>query len=431
MPDNQPIFTSFGAIDMAGIAKKAGMSPIRKKQMFLLSALVIVVIGIAFVASMLGAPKKAPPARVKESTRKAFGAQGEKVNNADLWRTQEGARVTVLQQQLADMQNKMTSFEKRDKDEKKRSEEDAARKAEEEKRFREELTRQKAAPPAAALPGPPLQSNQLGTPPGTGNMGPGQGEVIKGIMRVDMGAGGAQPGAQKAAYAQPRNDTATGNKDGSGPDVKGGQTAETYIPAGAFMRGVLLSGLDAPTGGQAQQNPHPIVIEVLDMASLPNKFRADYKNCRVTANGVGDLSSERAYIRLDRLSCINEEGGAIDVAVKGYIADSTGKAGVRGRLVSKQGQVLANALLSGVASGIGQAFTQGSMNTSVSPLGATQTVQAGKEMQAGIGQGVGNALSQLSRYYITLADKMFPIIEIDAGQPVDIVITRGVSVARK
>ena len=63
--------------------------------------------------------------------------------------------------------------------------------------------------------------------------------------------------------------------------------------------------------------------------------------------------------------------------------------------------------------------------------GSTQSVKDGQQLQAGVGQGVGNALTQLSRYYIQLADKMFPIIEIDAGQPVDIVITKGVAVARK
>ena len=146
---------------------------------------------------------------------------------------------------------------------------------------------------------------------------------------------------------------------------------------------------------------------------------------------TGDLFSERAYIRLDRLSCISEDGGALDVAVKGYIADQTGKAGVRGRLVSKQGQVLANALLAGVASGIGTAFSQGAMTTSVSPLGSTSSVKDGQQLQAGVGQGVGNALQQRSRYYIQLAEKLFPVIEVDAGQPVDIVITKGVVVARK
>src|SRR5574337_1746973 len=92
---------------MAGLKGKVGtLSPVRRKQMMILAGLVAVVGVIAFVAAMLGAPKKAPPPRVQESTRKVFGAQGEVVNNADVWRTQEGARVTQLQQQLADIQTR-------------------------------------------------------------------------------------------------------------------------------------------------------------------------------------------------------------------------------------------------------------------------------------------------------------------------------------
>ncbi len=419
---------------MAGINKSkaaAGMSPVRKKQMMLLGGLVVVVAVIAFGAAMVGAPKKQPPPRAPESTRKAFGAQGEVVNNADVWRTQEGARVSELQKQLAELQGKMSAKEKADANEKAKAEEAAVRKAEEDKlareREREEAERrQRNAPPATGLP---MQTGPLGQPGQAGHIG-GQPEMIKGIMRVDMSGSAPKAGAPRPAGSG-GNSGQGGN--GAGPDVSGNATAETYIPAGTFMRGVLLSGLDAPTGGQAQQNPHPVIIEVLDMASLPNKFKADYKNCRLTANGTGDLSSERAYIRLDRLSCISEDGGALDVGVKGYVADGSGKAGVRGRLVSKQGQVLANALLAGVASGIGTAFSSGAMTTSTSPLGSTTTVKDGmsNQVQAGLGQGVGNALSQLSKYYIQLAEKMFPVIEIDAGQAIDVVITKGISVAKR
>ena len=71
---------------MAGIKSKvAGMSPVRRKQMVILAGLVGVVGVIAFGAAMLGAPKKAPPPRAPESTRKAFGAPGEQVNNADIF----------------------------------------------------------------------------------------------------------------------------------------------------------------------------------------------------------------------------------------------------------------------------------------------------------------------------------------------------------
>ncbi len=412
---------------MAGIkGNTGGISAVRRKQIVLLSGLVLVIGIVAFGAATLGTPRKQPPPVAPETTRKSFGAQGEIVNQADVWRTQEGARVSQLQQQLQDLQVKMAAKEKADIEARSR-EQELAKRVEDERlqREREEADRRAKAPPASGLP---MQSGPLGQPGAIDSAAqPQNQETVKGIMRVDIGSNTNKP----STATSPNRPQPNVNPAAPGANVTGDQSAETYIPAGTFMRGVLLAGLDAPTGGQAQQNPHPVVVEVLDMASLPNKFKADYKNCRFTANGAGDLSSERAYIRLDRLSCISDDGGALDVAVRGYIADQTGKAGVRGRLVSKQGQVLANALLAGVASGIGTAFAQGAMTTSVSPLGATSTVKDGQQVQAGIGQGVGNALNQLSRYYIQLAEKLFPVIEVDAGQPVDIVITRGVGVARR
>jgi conjugal transfer pilus assembly protein TraB len=151
------------------------------------------------------------------------------------------------------------------------------------------------------------------------------------------------------------------------------------------------------------------------------------KECFVVGAGYGDVSSERAYIRTESLSCVTRDGTAIDVPVKGYVAGEDGKAGMRGRLVSKQGQLLANALLAGVASGIGHAFQQSSSTMSISPLGATTTVDPGKQFEAGFGTGVGRALDRLAQYYISLAEKVFPVIEIDAGRTVDVVITQGMS----
>jgi conjugal transfer pilus assembly protein TraB len=218
----------------------------------------------------------------------------------------------------------------------------------------------------------------------------------------------------------------------SSPPAKEEKTpAENYLPAGTFMRVVLLAGLDAPTGGQAQNNPHPILMRVLDPAQLPNRYLADMKDCVVTANGYGDLSSERAYVRTDRMSCIDQKGGAVDVSVKGYVAGEDGKAGMRGRLVTKQGQVLANAFLAGIGSGIGDAFSQSLTTTSVSPLGATSTVNTGEIAQYGLAKGVGNAMDTLAKYYIKLAEQLFPIIEVDGGRVVDVVLTRGASVERR
>lgn len=205
------------------------------------------------------------------------------------------------------------------------------------------------------------------------------------------------------------------------------QKGQTYIPSGSFMRAVLLGGLDAPTGGQAQNNPWPVLLRVQDNAFLPNRFRAKVKECFLLGSGYGDISSERAYLRLESLSCVLNNGEVVDTNAKGYVVGEDGKAGMRGRLVTKQGQVLANALLAGIASGIGQAFQQSAMTYSTSALGTVGTVDVDKQLQAGLGTGVGKALDRLSQYYINLAEKMFPIIEVDAGRVVDVVMTKGVT----
>ncbi len=200
-----------------------------------------------------------------------------------------------------------------------------------------------------------------------------------------------------------------------------------YIPAGTFVRVALLGGVDAPTGGQAQSNPHPILMRAQDNAFLPNRYRFEIKECFLLASSYGDISSERAIARLENISCVRNDGTAVDVAVKGYVVGEDGKAGMRGRLISKQGQILANSLLAGIGSGIGQAFQAGATTQSVSALGTTSTTNQGQQLQAGVGNGVGKALDRLSKYYIDLAEKLFPIIEIDAGRTVEVVFTKGFS----
>jgi conjugal transfer pilus assembly protein TraB len=37
-------------------------------------------------------------------------------------------------------------------------------------------------------------------------------------------------------------------------------------------------------------------------------------------------------------------------------------------------------------------------------------------------------MDRLAQYYITLAEKTFPVIEVDAGRTVDVVLTQGVAI---
>ena len=196
----------------------------------------------------------------------------------------------------------------------------------------------------------------------------------------------------------------------------------------SFTRGTLLGGLDAPTGGQSQSNPHPVLIRLSDNSILPNRFRGEYRDCFVVAAGYGDISSERAYLRTESLSCVRADGATLEVKIQGSVYGEDGKVGMRGRLVTKQGQMLANALLAGVVSGIGQGVATSSTEYSTSALGTVASAQGGDAYRAGVGTGVGRALDRLAQYYIKLAENTFPVIEVDAGREIDVVITKGVRI---
>ncbi len=281
-----------------------------------------------------------------------------------------------------------------------------------------------ALPPADALPQTPAgqSATHPGMPPGTPAMpsAPAAPEAPR-ISRITMAP---RDNATRLPATSAGTDTA--------PRAEGTKTAEartvsTFLPV-SFTRGTLLGGLDAPTGGQSQSNPHPVLIRLSDTSVLPNRMRGEYRECFVIAAGYGDISSERAYLRTESLSCARPDGATLEVRIQGSIYGEDGKVGLRGRLVTKQGQMLANALLAGVVSGIGQGLATSSTEYSTSALGTVATANGAEAYKAGLGTGVGKALDRLAQYYIKLAENTFPVIEVDAGREIDVVITKGVRI---
>ena len=190
------------------------------------------------------------------------------------------------------------------------------------------------------------------------------------------------------------------------------EAAGTYLPAGSFARAVVLAGATVSTGGTASSNPVPMLLEVKDLANLPNNFRANVKACFVTANATGDLSSERVWIRLERLSCMTTSGKALDARIQGYVTGDDGKTGVRARLVTRSGQAVS------LSAQDTTTYTSGAVGTTVSD-----------SFRAGLGEGLESALDRIADYYIRLADKIFPCLEIDSGRKVDLILSQGLTIA--
>ncbi len=271
-----------------------------------------------------------------------------------------------------------------------------------------------AAPPPAAPVAPPRAErplDQLFTPPSA-----------PALPTPALGAARNPPQPMEirvvsAAAAEPKGRTATEPRDA------------LFIPAGAILSGVLLNGLDAPTGQGARKDPTPALLRIKQDAILPNRFRADVRECFVIVGGFGDLGSERALLRSETLTCVRTDGGVIEVPLDAYAVGEDGKVGVRGRLVSKQGALLAKALQAGFLTSFAKVFTQ-VPSIPISTGGSQMQFQSMFTPQAaaaGAAGGVGGAIDRLADYYMEMAEQTFPVLEVDAGRAVELIVNKGVS----
>jgi conjugal transfer pilus assembly protein TraB len=218
---------------------------------------------------------------------------------------------------------------------------------------------------------------------------------------------------------------------GKGPIVNAKTTyrkndSAGMLPAGSFAPVVLLNGLDAGTSSATQSNPMPVLLNVLDQATLPGAAKYRLKSCFVLGTGYGDLSAERVYVRFSRLSCVDKADHLVlSQEVSGYVVDSDGKLGLRGKVMDRQGAKLGKAMLAGFAQGLAGALgqSQSSVTSNFSTGTTASSITGSAALRAsGLG-GAQVATSQLAEFYLKEAQSIFPVISVDTGRTATIVFT--------
>ena len=201
-----------------------------------------------------------------------------------------------------------------------------------------------------------------------------------------------------------------------------------YLPAASFGAATMLSGVDALTGDSAQANPQPIVIRLDESAVLPNAAKYGVKGCHVLASVWGNMSAERVYGRLATLTCVDANHNLVlSEEVEGMLVDSDGKNGIRGDVQDRQGAKLGRALLAGFAEGMATAFGYAQTTVSTTALGTTSAVMGGNSFRSAGYAGAEAAAKQLSDFYIKQAEATLPVIAVDAGRKISVVFTKSVS----
>src|SRR3546814_6743509 len=100
--------------------------------------------------------------------------------------------------------------------------------------------------------------------------------------------------------------------------------------------------------------------------------------------------------------------------VKGFISFA-GKSGVRGRVVSREGSLVSQALLAGIVGGFGRGFSanaNGIFSGQVGANGQREALSPTDILAGGFGQGAGEAADTVSRYLIERAEQYQPVVKI-------------------
>ncbi len=189
------------------------------------------------------------------------------------------------------------------------------------------------------------------------------------------------------------------------------------LPTGSFVRIVLLNGVDAGTSSQTRSNPEPVLLRVQDNAVLPGSAHFRLRSCFMLGSSYGSLSSERVYIRLAELSCVDRRHKLVlSQPVRGYVVDSDSMLGLRGTVIDRQGAKIGKALLAGFAEGLSNAFggAQGVMSTSA--IGTMSTITGSAAVKAAGLSGAATASSQLAQFYLQQASEIFPVLRVGGGR---------------
>jgi len=207
------------------------------------------------------------------------------------------------------------------------------------------------------------------------------------------------------------------------------KSVDHYVPAGTFVKARLTSGVVASTAVGASSSPQPLHMEMTHFGNMPRGFKTDVKRCFLIGSAYGDLASERVFMRLETLSCIERKTGEImELKVDGYVSGEDGANGMRGIIVDKSGPAMRNAFVGGFLSGVGGFLADTGRGTSqISPMGITtqEALKASDILKGGAGKGVGNAMEKMADFYIKRAEQLQPVIEIEPGRRVDVVFKAG------
>ncbi|MCY4488023.1 MAG: conjugal transfer protein TraB [Deltaproteobacteria bacterium] len=391
-------------------SEKTPMDPetrrVRQRQVLLFSGIAAAALVVFAVWISAGGGGGSPPPSGIEA--ELVGSETAEAS----WVRRSEARIGELETRLREMETRRRRSEQENADLRERlarNAEDGRVVIDQQAAAIEEMRRRLEDRPATAVPA------------GADGAGRGAGRPVSRGKVPGPADGAAAPMIQEF-----ENDAAP--PPGDGAAARGPRSLKLWLPAGSYADAVVLAGVDASVGVTSQGDPRPVLLRLTGPARSAAEggeaLEADVAGCTLTGAAYGDLSSEKVYVRLRTLTCAGPgRETVIETQVAGFVAGS-GKVGVRGPVVSREGALVEKAFLAGLISGAGETAAN-ALQTPAGGTGEGGGASLADLGRAGLGGGAGSAGRRVADYLIRRAEQYQPVIQLQTGTQVTVVFIEG------
>ncbi len=411
---------------MSARADAGDPGAVRRRQLLLFSVVAaVLLVAVAAWLGMGGGKGPAPQSGIEAEIAGPDAAE-------QVWTRRSEARLGGIETRIREMQQEARSLRADNERLRARLEKDAAD-------ARGVIDRQAALIDELRRGLQPPDGTQAGAPGGVPGEAPGSGEYFRATGNAPSG-GQPQPAAPLAPGRMIETFELEGEPQSSASDPRSGpelvadavaKPVSVWLPAGAHAEAVVLAGVDASAGVSSQGDPRPVLLRITGPAWTAAEdgtaLQVDVDGCTVTGAAHGDLSSEKVYVRFRTMTCTGPEPGTvIETDVAGFVAGS-GKTGVRGPVVSREGALVEKAFLAGLVSGAGQGVAQAFQPQAVATGAGAAVANSGLGDigRAGLGAGASSAGQKVADYMIRRAEQYQPVIQLQAGTKVTLVFLEG------
>lgn len=179
-----------------------------------------------------------------------------------------------------------------------------------------------------------------------------------------------------------------------------------YLLFNSYVLVWVIVGVDVLIGVVSQIDLFLVVLWIIGLVCLVmcggKVLMIDIIGCFVNGVVCGDFSSEKVYVKLVCMICVQLGGCYVVSEVKGFIS-FVGKLGVCGCVVSCEGSFVGQVFFVGIVGGFGWGFFVNVNGIFIGQIGVDGKCQVFLLIDiviGGIGQGVGEVVDMVSKYFV-------------------------------